>query len=186
MKRLLTFFLAMIASVAMMAQVTTSGISGKITDDQGPLPGATVIATHVPSGTSYGTTTNNEGRYTMQGMRVGGPYTIEVRFVGYKPTKAEGVSLKLGDIHRADFVLQSEAIGLGEVIISGDAVKSISKSASTTISTQEIANLPTINRSITDVAEQGSRDRRKHKVSGRTVLSATAQRVVQDILGIVQ
>ena len=153
MKKLLTFFLAMIASVAMMAQVTTSGISGKITDDQGPLPGATVIATHVPSGTSYGTTTNNEGRYTMQGMRVGGPYTIEVRFVGYKPTKAEGVSLKLGDIHRADFVLQSEAIGLGEVIISGDAVKSISKSASTTISTQEIANLPTINRSITDVVK---------------------------------
>ena len=153
MKKLLTFFLAMIASVAMMAQVTTSGISGKITDDQGPLPGATVIATHVPSGTSYGTTTNNEGRYTMQGMRVGGPYTIEVRFVGYKPTKAEGVSLKLGDIHRADFVLQSEAIGLGEVIISGDAVKSISKSASTTISTQEIANLPTINRSNTDVVK---------------------------------
>ena len=153
MKKLLTFFLAMIASVAMMAQVTTSSISGKITDEQGPLPGATVIATHIPSGTTYGTTTNNEGRYSMQGMRVGGPYTIEVRFVGYKPTKAEGVTLKLGDAHRADFVLQSEAVGLGEVVISGEAVKSISKSASTTVSSQEIATLPTINRSITDVVK---------------------------------
>ncbi|MBR3699687.1 MAG: TonB-dependent receptor [Bacteroidales bacterium] len=153
MKKLLTFFLAMIASVAMMAQVTTSGITGKVADQQGPLPGATVIATHVPSGTSYGTTTNSEGRYTMQGMRVGGPYTIEVRFVGYKTTKAENVSLKLGETHRADFTLYSEAVGLGEVVISGDAVKSVSKSASTTISTQEIATLPTINRSITDVVK---------------------------------
>ena len=91
MKKLLTFFLAMIASITLMAQVTTSSISGKIVDESGPLPGATIIATHVPSGTSYGTTTNSEGRYTMQGMRVGGPYTIEVRFVGYKPSKVEGV-----------------------------------------------------------------------------------------------
>ena len=153
MKRLLTFFLAMIASVAMMAQVTTSSISGKVVDQQGPLPGATVIATHVPSGTSYGTTTNSEGRYTMQGMRVGGPYSIEVRFVGYKTIKTDNVTLKLGETHRADFTLYSEAVGLGEVVVSGDAVKSISKSASTTVSSQEIATLPTINRSITDVVK---------------------------------
>ena len=143
----------MIASIAMMAQVTTSSITGKVSDQQGPLPGATVIATHVPSGTSYGTTTNSEGRYTMQGMRVGGPYTVEVRFVGYKTVKTENVSLKLGETHRADFTLYSEAVGLGEVVIASDAVKSVSKSASTTIGTQEIANLPTINRSITDVVK---------------------------------
>ena len=143
----------MIASIAMMAQVTTSSITGKVSDQQGPLPGATVIATHVPSGTSYGTTTNSEGRYTMQGMRVGGPYTVEVRFVGYKTVKTENVSLKLGETHRADFTLYSEAVGLGEVVIASDAVKPVSKSASTTISTEEIANLPTINRSITDVVK---------------------------------
>ena len=153
MKKLLTFFLAMVASVAMMAQVTTSSISGKVVDQQGPLPGATVIATHVPSGTSYGTTTNNEGRYTMQGMRVGGPYSIEVRFIGYKTIKTDNVTLKLGETHRADFTLYSESVGLGEVVISGDAVKTISKSASTTVNAQEIANLPTINRSITDVVK---------------------------------
>ena len=153
MKKLLTFFLAMIASVTMMAQVTTSSLSGKVVDNEGPLPGAAVIATHVPSGTAYGTTTNSEGRYTMQGMRVGGPYTVEVRFVGYSTAKSENITLKLGETHRADFTLKSEAVGLGEVVISGEVEKPVSNSTSTTISSQEIANLPTINRSVTDVVK---------------------------------
>ena len=153
MKKLLTLFMAMIASITMMAQVTTSSLSGKIVDDKGPLPGATVIATHIPSGSSYFTITNSEGRYTMQGMRVGGPYTVEVRFVGYTPKKVEGITLKLGETYRSDFTLKSEAIGLGEVVISSEAEKPVSKTSSTTISSQEIANLPTVNRSITDVVK---------------------------------
>ena len=143
----------MIASITMMAQVTTSSLSGKIVDDKGPPPGATVIATHIPSGSSYFTITNSEGRYTMQGMRVGGPYTVEVRFVGYSSAKAENITLKLGETYRSDFTLKSEAIGLGEVVISSEAEKPVSKTSSTTISSQEIANLPTVNRSITDVVK---------------------------------
>ena len=153
MKKLLTFFLAMVASITLMAQVTTSSMSGKIVDNQGPLPGATVIATHVPSGTFYGTTTNSEGRYSLQGMRVGGPYTVEVRFVGYTPSKAENISLKLGETYRRDFMLQSEAIGLGEVVISGEMEKPISNANSTTISSELITTLPTVNRSIVDVVK---------------------------------
>ena len=153
MKKLLTFFLAMVASITLMAQVTTSSMSGKIVDNGGPLPGATVIATHVPSGTFYGTTTNSEGRYSLQGMRVGGPYTVEVRFVGYTPSKAENITLKLGETYRRDFMLQSEAIGLGEVVISGEMEKPISNANSTTISSEEIILMPTINRSITDVVK---------------------------------
>ena len=143
----------MVASIAMMAQVTTSSISGKVVDENGPLPGASIIATHLPSGTSYGTTTNSEGRYTMQGMRVGGPYTIEARFVTHTSSKRENVTLKLGETLRADFVLKDEAVGLAEVVISGEAVKPVSNSTSTTISTEEIAVLPSINRSITDIVK---------------------------------
>ena len=153
MKKLLTFFLAMVASITMMAQVTTSSLSGKVFDEEGPLPGASVIATHTPSGTYYGTTTNSEGRFTLQGMRVGGPYTIEVRYVGYKPSTTDNVTLKLGETYRADFKLYSEAKELSEVVISGEAVKPVSTANSTTISAQEITNLPTINRSITDVVK---------------------------------
>ena len=153
MKKLLTFFLAMIASVTLMAQVTTSSMSGKVVDESGPLPGATVIATHLPSGTFYGTTTNSEGRYSMQGMRVGGPYTVEVRYVGYTSSKAENITLQLGETYRRDFRLQSEAIGLGEVVISGEAEKPVSNANSTTISSEQITLLPSITRSITDVVK---------------------------------
>jgi hypothetical protein len=153
MKKLLTLFLAMIASIAMMAQVTTSSISGKIVDENGPLPGATVIATHIPSGTYYGTTSNNEGRYTMQGMRVGGPYTIEVRYIGYTSSKAENITLKLGETYRADFALNSKAKELGEIVISGEAEKPVYNSTSTTVNSEEIAVLPTITRSIIDVVK---------------------------------
>ena len=153
MKKLLTFFLAMIASVAMMAQVTTSSISGKIIDEKGPLPGATVIATHIPSGSSYFTISNSEGRYTMQGMRVGGPYSIEVRYVGYATSKSENVTLKLGETYRADFMLDSKANELGEIVVSGDAEKPVYNSTSTTVNSEEIAVLPTITRSITDVVK---------------------------------
>ena len=153
MKKLLTLFVAMIASIAMMAQVTTSSLSGKIVDDKGPLPGATVIATHIPSGSSYFTITNSEGRYTMQGMRVGGPYTVEVRFVGYSSAKAENITLKLGETYRSDFTLKSEAVGLGEVVISGEAEKPVANSTSTVLSNEEIAVLPNITRSITEVVK---------------------------------
>jgi len=153
MKKLLTFFVMMIASITMMAQVTSSSMSGKVTDATGPLPGATVIATHVPSGTSYGTTTNSEGRFSMQGMRVGGPYNVIVRFVGYTPSKAENITLKLGETYRADFKLQSESVGLDEVVVSGEAVKPVKNSTSTVLNSTEIANLPTVTRSITDVVK---------------------------------
>ena len=153
MKKLLTFFVAMIASITMMAQVTTANLSGKIVDDMGPLPGATVIATHVPSGSSYYTIANSEGRYNLQGMRVGGPYTVEVRFVGYTTAREENITLKLGETHRTDFVMKSEAIGLGEVVVSSEAIKQVNNSTSTTLNSEEIATLPTITRSITDVVK---------------------------------
>ena len=76
---------------------TTASMSGAITDAKGEaLPGATVLAVHTPTNTSYGVGTNADGRYNIQGMRLGGPYTIKVSFVGYQDVTKTGIVASSG------------------------------------------------------------------------------------------
>lgn len=141
---------------AVLAQVTTSALSGKVTlgGSNESVVGATIQAIHEPSGTRYGAVTNVDGRYTIQGMRVGGPYTIKVTYIGYQPKEAKGVTLQLGETHSQNFNMSEDASVLGEVVISGKASKFAAEKtgASTNISNTQIMNMPTINRSITDIA----------------------------------
>ncbi|PTS92816.1 TonB-dependent receptor, partial [Pedobacter sp. HMWF019] len=137
------------------AQVTTSSATGTIKDSKGPMPGASVKATHTPTGTTYGVTTNNDGRFTIGNMRVGGPYVIEVSFVGYKPQKIENVYLKLGEPFVLNVLLSDNASNLNEVTIVGTQRNSILNSnkngTSTVVTRAQIQNLPTITRSVNDI-----------------------------------
>ena len=137
------------------AQVTTSSMTGSIKDAQGPLPGASIKAVHTPTGTVYGVTTNADGRFTIGGMRVGGPYTIEVSFVGFAPQKVDNVNLKLGEPYILRLTLSDNAANLAEVKIMGTGANTILNSnkngTSTVIGRQQIQNLPTIGRSVNDL-----------------------------------
>ena len=79
-----------------MAQITTSSLSGKITANNEDVIGATIKVTHEPSGTVYGATTNANGRYSIQGLQPGGPYKVEVSYIGYSSKVLKGVNLPLG------------------------------------------------------------------------------------------
>ena len=156
MKKLFTFFVAMIASISLMAQVTTSSISGKITDNnKGTLPGATVVATHTPSGSQYYAVADANGNYRLLNIRPGGPYTIEYRMVGFQTVKQEGVTATLGETKILNVRMNEEAIGLGEVSVVAEAVSNGMDSdragATTAINNEQIAALPTITRSLNDV-----------------------------------
>ena len=156
MKKLLTFFVAMIASISLMAQVTTSSISGKITDNnKGTLPGATIVATHTPSGSQYYAVADANGTYRLLNIRPGGPYTIEVRMVGFQTVKQEGITTTLGETKILNVRLNEESIGLGEVTISAEAISNGMDSdragATTAIDNEQITTLPTITRSLNDV-----------------------------------
>jgi hypothetical protein len=137
------------------AQVTTSSMTGTIRDAQGPLPGASIKAVHTPTGTAYGVTTNADGRFTIGGMRVGGPYKITVSFVGFTPQTADNVYLKLGEPYVLNVRLNDNSSNLSEVKIVGTQANSILNSnkngTSTVISRQQIQNLPTIGRSVNDL-----------------------------------
>ncbi|GAP43177.1 protein containing carboxypeptidase regulatory-like domain [Lentimicrobium saccharophilum] len=94
----LMFSAILLSGTIALGQVTTSSMSGKVSSSSGEtLPGATVIATHTPSGTNYGTISNAEGRFNLNGMRVGGPYTVEVTFIGYGAFTQSNITLSLGE-----------------------------------------------------------------------------------------
>jgi hypothetical protein len=133
---------------------TTASLSGVITDGKGGgLPGATVLAVHTPTNTQYGVGTNADGRYNIQGMRVGGPYTIKVSYVGYQDVTRTGIVLALGETLRLDVPLDASATELGNVVITGrpDPVINAGRTgAETNISRAQINNLPTLNRNLSD------------------------------------
>jgi len=136
------------------AQVTTSSVAGQVLDAQGEaLPGANVVATHQPSGTRYGAVSNLDGRYTIPNMRVGGPYTIQVSFIGYQSAGFENVILRLGEPYLLTVTLTDDSTELGEVLVSAaksSEFDSNKTGTSTSISTRQLTDLPQINRSVTE------------------------------------
>lgn len=136
------------------AQVTTSSMGGKITDDKGEaLIGATVLATHVPSGTRYGTTTGVDGTYYISSMRSGGPYKVEVSYTGYAASVAENITLLLGQTYALDRTLSETAVDLTGIEVyatRSNILNSNRTGAATNINSAQINTLPTISRSIND------------------------------------
>jgi hypothetical protein len=138
----------------MYSQVTTSGINGKITTvNNESLPGATIVVVHQPSGTQYGTITNNDGRFNIEGMRSGGPYSVNVSFVGYSTEKYSGITLYLGESYSLNVILKESNVDVGEIIVVGDkpsAFGTQKMGASTNINKESISLIPSLNRSLSD------------------------------------
>ena len=134
---------------------TTSGINGKIVDPNGkPLAGATVVAVHVPSGSQYGALTNGDGFFSIQGMRPGGPYTIEVSFIGYAKKSLTEISLLLGESFVINAGLEEASKQLNEVVVvaaKAPVFNSEKNGSSINISNRQLATMPTVNRSINDL-----------------------------------
>ena len=156
MRKKLCFLMAIMLSVTTaMAQITTSSMSGKVTM-QGSgeeVIGATVQVVHEPSGTRYNAVSNVDGRFSIQGMRTGGPYTVTVSYIGFQPKSYKSITLQLGENFNLNVEMSEDANELQEVVVTGSKSKfSAEKTgASTNINSAQIVNLPTVSRSITDV-----------------------------------
>jgi Carboxypeptidase regulatory-like domain len=155
LKRILFLFaLAFMASPLLFAQVTTSSVNGTVkggTDE--PLIGATIVATHLPTGTKYATTSRGGGAFSMQNLKPGGPYLIEVTFVGYDPEKYENIFLQLAESFSLTSNLKKTNAALENVIVTTGRRNVFNPNrtgAVTNIGTRQIATLPTISRSLND------------------------------------
>jgi hypothetical protein len=152
-KRLSTFVaMLMITFASVMAQVTTSSLSGDVVAGGESVIGATVTAIHEPSGTRYNAVTNEKGRFTIQGMRVGGPYKVTVSYLGYKDEVYNDIQLSLGQTRTLNVDLKENAQELGEVTVTGRSGRN-SGGAAANFNQQRIENTPTISRDIYDVAK---------------------------------
>ena len=158
MQKRLFFLVAMLLTLSLtaLAQITTSSMAGKVTldDENGEeVIGATVIAVHEPSGTRYTAVTNTTGRFSINGMRTGGPYEVTVSYIGFQPKTIKGITLQLAETYNLSVWLSEDANELAEVVVSGKASKFAAEKtgAATNITSAQITNLPTVSRSITDV-----------------------------------
>lgn len=156
---MLTFLLFM--GLGVNAQVTTSSVNGKIKDAKGQtIPGASVLVLHVPTGTKYGAVTGSDGYFRINNLNPGGPYKITVTYVGYNKQEKDINSLGLGTDQRLDFTLTDEGQQLSEVTVKGKR-GGVKVGAGTQIGEEQIKNMPTVSRSLTDLTRttpQGSKD----------------------------
>jgi hypothetical protein len=145
--------LVLSGSLASAQTVTTGSISGVVTDAQGGvLPGAAVTAVHTPTGTSYEGVTDGQGRYNILNVRVG-PYDVAVNMSGFRPEKQQAVSVKLGEQAALNFTLQVATITeTVDVVATSQLIDSSRAGTADSVSSLAIESLPTISRSLTDMA----------------------------------
>lgn len=154
-KILLTMTLVVMCSFALIAQVTTSSITGSIRDQSNSgIPGANIVAVHGPSGTTYGTVSLPDGKFTIPNMRVGGPYKVTISFVGFETQSYDEIYIKLGEPYTLVHNMRESGTQLEEVIVSGveDKIMNSNRNgAVTNIGVQQVLGMPTVTRSLNDV-----------------------------------
>jgi len=125
MKKYLLRLFALVAislwAPSLWAQVTTSSVNGTITDDSSKevLVGATVVAKHLPTGTTYGTITNAKGNFSIVGMRPGGPYTLSISYIGFETITLSNINLALGETETFNVKMKDGATELKGVVVTG-------------------------------------------------------------------
>ena len=155
MKQITTLFMFIFTCALSFSQVTTSSIKGVISDETSVgLPGANVVAVHTPTGTTYGAATNIDGRFNLVNLRVGGPYTITVSYVGYNDQSFSDVFLTLGKTENLSLALTPDSAQLDEVVLTVNNANGVFGSdrtgAETNVGRKELTTLPTISRSASD------------------------------------
>ena len=162
--KLILLFLFLLQALNSFAQETSGTINGKVQSSSGTLvEKATVTVIHTPTGTRYVQSTDKDGRFTVNNIRIGGPYTVDVSSIGLQTERKENIFVRLGETLQTDFIMQQRNETLSEVVVTGRKGDTRAGTVGTGnhFSGAQVRNMPTVNRSITDVTRltpQGSRD----------------------------
>src|SRR2546422_1836238 len=137
--------------------VTSAAIAGRLTDDAGAaVTSALVTLTNASTGQRYSTRSSDDGRYFFENVQVGGPYTLEVRTLGFEAARITAISLRLGQRLVQDLSLKRVAVEVAGITVTAEADPLLSQSrtgAQTFVSDSAIRHLPTLNRNFTDFVQ---------------------------------
>jgi hypothetical protein len=156
LKKVMLLMMLILLSVMAKSQETTSEISGTILVGTSPLPNVIITAIHTPTGTKYVTTTRNDGRYNLPNLKIGGPYTLTISFIGYKTETRSDIYLNLGQTFKQNFTLSESVTQLNEVVIKSTTSRVFNASrtgSQETIGRTSIEQIPSITRSWKDVVK---------------------------------
>lgn len=146
MRKLFTTLFFSLLPYFIWAQVTTASITGTVTDsNNNPIGYASVVATHIATGTNYGTSTNIDGKYHLDGLKVGGEYVVTFSCVGYKDSAIDNIYPSLGETMQLNGVLYDQP-SIDDIVVVGDYKPHGNFSSS------DIESMPTVSRSIYDIA----------------------------------
>jgi hypothetical protein len=151
---LVTVFAVTFSTTAFAQGLVSSGITGSLRDSAGaPVAGATVTVVHVPTNSTYTATTTPAGRFSVTGLRVGGPYTVTSRVEGFEIAPTSDIYISLGDATDVTLRAQSETIQLEKFVVTGEvnALDANATGTGSTLNSQAILNMPTTNRSFADL-----------------------------------
>ncbi|HJR53933.1 MAG TPA: carboxypeptidase regulatory-like domain-containing protein, partial [Gemmatimonadota bacterium] len=169
----LGLFLLLPAALAAQG-VTTGALSGTVVSSTGEdVVGATVIATHEPSGSQYGTAVREGGGYDIRGLRVGGPYTVAVQMIGYETSQETEIFVNLNQTVDTDFTIVPEAVEVAGITVNLEAdpvLNSTRTGAATFIAPEQVTELPSLRRSVRDLSRLDPRSDGNFSFGGRNWL----------------
>lgn len=143
---------ATVIAAPAQAQQTTSAVRGTVVSATGPVAGADVTVTHVPSGTTQRTTTDGSGNFSANGLRVGGPFTVEISAGGFEPVQVTDLFLEAGQPFRLPIEMQEEAIVVTASALRGTVATS--NGPVTALDRTAIEGAASLNRDIRDLARR--------------------------------
>lgn len=163
---------SLVAPIAAYAQETTSSIRGTVTQDGSPVANATVVATHVPSGTRSTTTTDAAGQFNLSGLRPGGPFTVTVNDSAAQVTDIFTVVAQPYDLPI------EIASATPEIVVTASAVRgagTVSQGPATVLTAADVANVATVNRDIRDLSRRDAFARLDDTPTGGRAISFAGQ-----------
>src|SRR2546426_228926 len=153
-KKLIGFFAALMwAALATTAYAQNAQITGAVKDSSGAIiPGATVTAKNVETGLTRTDVTNGQGEYRLPSLPPG-RYAVSTELIGFSTETRPDIVLIIEQTAIINFALKPAAISETVTVTGESPIVDITKSdVSTSISTQQIQDLPVASRRWIDLA----------------------------------